>query len=149
MNNWIAGGILGNNETRAYHDRQRRCIHDDGENGGGKTAEQLPHVAVEGEEGHQGRGWEDREDESKEPENLSLLLLGRKDDEDQDVDWLDGGAGPVDGRYQEVVRRHERKPVPVHQTSSGIWYQYTNGRLSQYSDLNILEALDHYNLRQG
>lgn len=72
---------------------------------------------MEGKEGHKGHGREDRDNAREEPENLGLLLLGWKNDEDQHVDGLNGRAGPVNGWHQEVVRRHERKPVPVHRTS--------------------------------
>lgn len=58
-----------------YHDGEGRAVHDDGENGGGETAEIPASLAVECKNRNQGDGREGGENEGDQPKDLRLLLL--------------------------------------------------------------------------
>lgn len=62
---------------------------------------------MEGKEGDKGDGREDCENKSEEAKNLSLLLLGSENDEDQNVYGFNQCSGAVDGCDQYVVRGHK------------------------------------------
>lgn len=83
-----------------YHYGERRAIHEDGENGSSKAAEELSVLAVQCEERDQRHGGEGGHRTCKQPADFRLFLLRRVDQEDQHVDDLNRRPCPVDRRYQ-------------------------------------------------
>lgn len=96
-----------------YHDGERRAVHDDGENGGCEATEELSGAVVKGKDGNQGHCGEHSQHKSEETQNLGLLSLRSKHDEDQHVDGFNHCTSAVNGRHQNVVWGHKRQPVPV------------------------------------
>lgn len=98
-----------------YHDGERRCVHADGEDGGGEAAEDLAGVAMEGQQRDEHHGGEDGGDDAEEAQHAEPgPPVHREDEEDHHVDALDHRPRPVDRRHQDVVRGHERQAVPVY-----------------------------------
>ena len=98
--------------NKTYHDGEGRGVHADGEDGGGEAAEDGAGPAVQRQQRHQPHRGEDGVDHAEQAQHPDLGPALREDEEDDHVDGLDHRPRAVDRRHQDVVRGHERQPVP-------------------------------------